>query len=95
MKVSLDTLIKLMSDKTMFIKTNDTQAQKIEIRNKILQRLCEFVVRICKDNTFKVVQPLPPSVSTRSKTNSANTNQNEMIYLSCKDKIDYCQIVID
>lgn len=58
-KVSIDTLIKLMTEKDRFVSQQAAEHEKAETRSQIKQRLCEFVLRLCQDNMLKVVKPVP------------------------------------
>ena len=91
LKVSIDTLIKIMTNKDMFVRQGTTEFKKAEIRNDILRRLCEFILRICLDNEITVVKSVDPSEDKNKK----DVKETQVILLSCQEKIQYCQFVID
>ena len=90
MKVSIDTLIKLMCDKDRFVSPQASDIQKMETGNQIKQRLCQFVLRLCQDNSIKVVKPAASTTGS-----AAGAQKTEVIHLTCQDKITYCKVTID
>lgn len=88
-KSSIDTLIKLMSERDRFVNPQAPDHLKSDIRGQVKQRLCEIVLRLCQDNMLKLVKQVAGSSS------SDNKKQSEVIHLTCAEKIGYCRLAID
>ena len=63
-------------------------AQRKHVRYQVVQRLCELVLRLCEGNDLVVVK-------TAAATKGQGATEQEVIHLSCQEKIDYCQGAID
>lgn len=62
--------------------------QPKNVRHQVVQRLCELVLRLCEGNELVVVK-------AAAGTKAQDTAEQEVIHLSCQEKIDYCQGAID
>ena len=62
--------------------------QQRHVRHQVVQRLCELVLRLCEGNELVIVKAAAGSKAQSGK-------EQEVIHLSCQEKIDYCQGAID
>lgn len=56
-------------------------------------RLCEFIVKLCEQDSFRVLKPVKSEGSPPAEKHGAQ--QYSTVSLSCQEKIHYCQLGLD